>query len=85
MIEKVVYLEGVDPQTFYGSGNRNLDKLKSFFPKLKVVGRDYELKVVGDPSEISRFESDVDKLLDYVQQRNQLTEDDVEKIILTGR
>jgi phosphate starvation-inducible PhoH-like protein len=82
MIEKVVYLEGVDPQTFYGSGNRNLDKLKSFFPKLKVVGRDYELKVLGDPSEISRFESDVDKILDYVQQRNQLTEDDVEKIIL---
>jgi phosphate starvation-inducible PhoH-like protein len=82
MIEKVVYLEGVDPQTFYGSGNRNLDKLKSFFPKLKVVGRDYELKVLGDPSEISRFENDVDKLLDYVQQRNLLTEDDVEKIIL---
>lgn len=83
MIEKVVYLEGVDPKTFYGSGNRNLDKLKSFFPKLKVVGRDYELKVLGEPMEISRFESDVDKLLDYVQLRNQLTEDDVEKIILT--
>lgn len=83
MIEKVVYLEGVDPKTFYGSGNRNLDKLKSFFPKLKIVGRDYELKVLGEPSEISRFESDVDKLLDYVQLRNQLTEDDVERIILT--
>jgi phosphate starvation-inducible PhoH-like protein len=82
MIEKVVYLEGVDPQTFYGTGNRNLDKLRSFFPKLKVVGRDYELKVLGDPSEISRFESDVDKLLDYVQQRNQLSVDDVEKIIM---
>ncbi|HEX2395315.1 MAG TPA: PhoH family protein [Bacteroidales bacterium] len=82
MIEKVVYLEGVDPQVFYGSGNRNLDKLKSFFPKLKVVGRDYELKVLGDPSEISRFEMDVDKLLDYVQQRNQLSVDDVEKIIM---
>jgi phosphate starvation-inducible protein PhoH and related proteins len=83
MIEKVVYIEGIDPQTFYGSGNRNLDKLISFFPKLKVVGRDYELKVVGEPAEIIRFETDVDKILDYVQQRNQLTEDDVERIILT--
>lgn len=82
MIEKVVYLEGVDPQTFYGSGNRNIDKLKSFFPKLKVVGRDYELKVFGEPSEISRFESDVDRLLEYVQQRNHLSVDEVEKIIL---
>jgi phosphate starvation-inducible PhoH-like protein len=82
MIEKVVYLEGVEPLTFYGPGNRNMDKLKSFFPKLKIVGRDYELKVVGDASEISRFEADVDKLLDYVQQRNLLSEDDVERIIL---
>jgi phosphate starvation-inducible PhoH-like protein len=82
MIEKVVYLEGVEPQTFYGSGNRNLDKLKSFFPKLKIVGRDYEIKVIGEPAEISRFEGDVDKLLDFTQQRNKLTEDDVEKIIL---
>jgi len=83
MIEKTVYLEGIDPQTFYGPGNRNLDKLKSFFPKLKIVGRDYELKLVGEPSEISRFETDIDKILDFVQQRNQLTEDDVERIILT--
>lgn len=82
MIEKVVFLEGIDPQVFYGSANRNLDKLKSFFPKLKIVGRDYELKVLGDPSEISRFEMDVDRLLDYVQQRNQLSVDDVEKIIM---
>ncbi len=82
MIEKVVYLEGVEPQTFYGPGNKNIDKLKSYFPKLKIIGRDYELKVVGDASEISRFEADVDKLLDYVQQRNQLSEDDVERIIL---
>jgi phosphate starvation-inducible protein PhoH and related proteins len=83
MIEKVVYLEGVDPQTFYGPGNRNLDKLKSYFPKLKVVARDYELKVLGDPSEISRFESDIDRILDYLQQRNALTEDNIEKIIMT--
>src|SRR4030043_290684 len=83
MIEKVVYLEGVDPQMFYGAGNRNLDKLKSFFPKLKIVARDYEVKVVGEPSEISRFEGDVDKILEFLQQRNKLTEDDIEKIIIT--
>ena len=83
MIEKVVYLEGVDPQAFYGSNNRNLEKLKSFFPKLKLVARDYELKVLGEASEISRFEEDVDKVLEFMQQRNQLTEDDVERIILT--
>jgi phosphate starvation-inducible protein PhoH and related proteins len=81
MIEKVVYLEGVDPQAFYGSGNRNLDKLKSFFPKLKVIARDYELKVLGEPAEISRFEEDTDRLIEFLQQRNVITEEDIEKIL----
>jgi phosphate starvation-inducible PhoH-like protein len=47
------------------------------------VARDYELKVLGEPSEIIRFESDIDKILDFLQQRNALNEDNIEKIILT--
>jgi phosphate starvation-inducible PhoH-like protein len=83
MIEKVVYLEGVDLHTFYGPGNRNLNKIKSYFPKLKIVGRDYELIVIGDPDEIRRFEADVDNILDFVQQRNSLSEENIENIIMT--
>jgi len=82
MIEKVVYLEGIDPVVFYGAGNRNLNKIKSYFPKLKLVARDYEIRVLGEPSEIIRFETDIDKILDYVQQRNRLSEDDVEQILI---
>ena len=83
MIEKVVYLEGVDPQAFYGSNNRNFDKLKSYFPKLKIVARDYEIKVLGEPSEINRFEEDTDRVIEFLQQRNLLTEEDIEKILRT--
>ena len=82
MIEKTIYLEGVDPLTFYGSNNKNLDKLRSCFPKLKIIGRGVEIKIVGDHSEILRFEEDVDKILEFVQQKNQLSEDDVEHILL---
>jgi len=81
MIEKVVYLEGVDPQAFYGSNNRNLEKLKSYFPKLKLVARDYEIKVMGDITEINRFIEDIDRVIEFTQQRNQLTEEDIERIL----
>jgi phosphate starvation-inducible PhoH-like protein len=82
MIEKTIYLEGIDPLTFYGTNNRNLDKLKSCFPKLKIIARDIEIKIVGDHSEIGRFEDDVEKILEFVHQKNQLTEEDVENILL---
>jgi phosphate starvation-inducible PhoH-like protein len=82
MIEKTIYLEGIDPLTFYGNNNRNLDKLKSFFPKLKIIARGIEIKILGEHSEICRFEEEVDTILDFVHQKNQLGEEDIEQILL---
>lgn len=84
MIEKVLYLEGVDPQTFYGSGNRNIEQIKTYFPKLKIIARDYEIKVLGETEEIRRLEYLIDKLIDYQQQRNQLTGEDIERLYKTN-
>jgi len=81
MIEKTIYLEGIDPLTFYGTNNKNLDKLKSNYPKLRVIARGVEIKVIGDHSGISRFEDDIDRVLEFVQQKNQLTEEDIENIL----
>lgn len=81
MIEKTIYLEGIDPLTFYGTNNKNLDKLKSNYPKLRVIGRGVEIKVIGDQSGISRFEDDIDRLLEFVQQKNQLSEEDIDNIL----
>ena len=81
MIEKTIYLEGIDPLTFYGTNNKNLDKLKSSFPKLRIIARGVEMKVIGDHSGIGRFEDDIDRLLEFVQQKNQLTEEDIENIL----
>jgi phosphate starvation-inducible protein PhoH and related proteins len=81
MIEKTIYLEGIDPLTFYGTNNKNLDKLKSNYPKLRVIGRGVEIKVIGDQSGINRFEDDIDRLLEFVQQKNQLSEEDIDNIL----
>lgn len=82
MIEKTIYLEGIDLLTFYGSNNKNLNKLVSYFPKLKIVARGSELKVIGDYPEIERFEDDVEKILEFVWQKNQLREEDIEHIMI---
>ncbi len=82
MIEKTIYLEGVDPLTFYGPNNKNLDKLKSSYPKLKIIGRGIEIKIVGDDAEIIRFEEHIDRLLEFVHRKNQLSVEDIENILL---
>jgi phosphate starvation-inducible PhoH-like protein len=82
MIEKTIYLEGIDLLTFYGSNNKNFNKLISYFPKLKIIARGTEMKVVGDHIEIERFEDDVEKILEFIWQKNQLREEDVENIMI---
>lgn len=73
MFEKSFHLEGVDPIAFYGAQNSNLDKFRSYFPKLKIVARGHILKAMGDESEISRFEGKFNQLLDQYHEFHKLS------------
>ena len=81
MIEKTVYLDGIDPLDLYGINNALYEKIKSFFPKLKLVARGDEIKAMGESSEIQRFESAVSLLIRYHNKYQRLTEADITNII----
>lgn len=81
MIEKTIYLEGVDPLTIYGANNKNLEKIKSYFSKIKIIARGNELKILGESSEIDIFENKIEYLIEYAQEKNRLTVDDIENIL----
>jgi phosphate starvation-inducible PhoH-like protein len=81
MIEKTIYLEGIDPLTIYGANNTNLEKLKSHFRKLKIIARGNELKVLGESNEIEVFENKLEYIIEYVQEKNRLGADDIESIL----
>ena len=77
MIEKVVYLEGIDPLELYGVNNSLYEKIKSFFPKLKLVARGDEIKVMGESSEIQRFEFALSLIINHHQKYRRLIEADI--------
>ena len=81
MIEKTVYLEGIDPLNLYGVNNSLYEKIKFFFPKLKIVARGDEIKVMGESSEIQRFENVLSLLIAYHQKYRRLTEGDIASIV----
>ena len=65
MTEKLIVLEGVDPAEFYGLYDVNLEKIKTNFPKLKVIARGSTLKIMGEESEINRFDRKLTELIEY--------------------
>lgn len=80
MTEKVIQLEGIDPIELYGSGNSNIGRISSKFPKLKVIARGSAIKVMGDASEIDRFDRKLTELIDYFSRYGHLSGEVIDQI-----
>jgi phosphate starvation-inducible PhoH-like protein len=82
MTELVIFLEDIDPIVFFGTNNILLDKIRSFFPKIKILSRGNEIKCMGEESEITIFAEKFNDLIDYYHRYNRLDEQDIEKYFL---
>ena len=73
MIERIIIINKVDPVTFYGVNNANIQLIRNLFPKLRMAARGTIIKVIGDDAETSVFEEKIKKLEDYCAKYNKLT------------
>lgn len=84
-MEKTIEIEGINPAEFYGTNNVYLNKIRSYFPKLKVIARGNKITLIGDDEVMDVFEKKFQMLLNYFHKFNQLTENAIEQIILDER
>lgn len=82
MTELVIFLEDIDPVVFYGTNNSLLDRIRAFFPKIKIIARGNELKCMGEEGEIAIFAERFNEILEYYRKYNRINEDDIEKYFL---
>ena len=75
MIEKKIYLEGIDPLKLLGINNNRFEKIVKNFPKIRIVARGDELNVKGEEKEINLFEEILASLIDYLQNTDEIDED----------
>lgn len=59
MTETTIFLEEVDSIVFFGANNSLLDKIQSFFPKVKIIARVNELKCNEEEDEIAVFAAQI--------------------------
>ena len=81
MIERVIILDAVDPVTFYGVNNANVQVVKNLFPKVRIAARGNVMKVIGDEKETELFEQKIKQLEKYCAEYNQLSEEVIIDII----
>lgn len=78
-----IELNGINAAVFFGVNNQNLKQLKSFFPKLSVVARGHKLIIKGEEEILDQFEIKLMLLLKHFEKFNELTENNIENLMLT--
>lgn len=81
MIEKHFIIDETDPLLFYGVNNGNIRLLRALCPKLRIIGRDNVLKVMGNEEDMAYFEEKFVLLQHHCKVYNTLSEKDVLQIL----
>lgn len=81
MNERIVIIDNIDPQTFYGVNNNNINLIRNLFPKLRMAARGNVIKVIGEEGETADFEHKIKELERYAVTYNKLPEDVIIDII----
>lgn len=81
MIERIVIIDSVDPVSFYGVNNSNMQLIRNLFPKLRMAARGSVIKVIGDDKEAAEFEKRIKELEEYCVKYNSLNEEVILDII----
>ena len=82
MSEKVLEINSINPLDLYGANNEKLTFIKQFFPKLKIVARGNQLKLIGEEVVIHHFEVKFDLMLQHFNKYQRLTPSNIERIIM---
>jgi len=81
MSEKIINIESHHPLDIFGVNDQNLNTVRNFFPKLKIISRDNILKIVGEDTELNAFEQKFHLLLLHLDKFGKLTTNDISQLL----
>lgn len=85
MNELIIELSEINPQEFFGSQNSNIQLLKKYFPKLKLVARGNKLKAFGDEEYLEEFDKRMSMLMEHFSKYNKLDENVIERVLTSDK
>lgn len=84
MNEITLELIDISPQQFFGEEEINIKKIKSLFPKLKIVARGNKILAFGEQELLIDFEKKMQLLMAHYGKYNQLDERAIDSILHTN-
>ncbi|MFM1876093.1 MAG: hypothetical protein RL266_1830 [Bacteroidota bacterium] len=83
MSEKILSIEPITPLEFYGVNESKLKVMTKYFPKLKLVARGQDLKLIGDDNSMKVFEHRFKLLQGHFNKYGSLPLKEIERMLLS--
>lgn len=84
MNELNLSIENIDPVVIWGANNEYFEIFKKHFPKIKIVARGNDVKVLGDDKELNLFSQKFQDIINHIDKFQTLTISNLEQILGTS-
>ncbi|MDG1022541.1 MAG: PhoH family protein [Flavobacteriaceae bacterium] len=84
MNEIKIDLSEINTQEFFGDQNANIAKLRTYFPKIKIVARGSSFKAYGEENQLVELKKRVALLISHFGKFNVLNDEIIDRIVLAG-
>lgn len=81
MNELIIELTDITPKEFFGTQNNNIELIKTYFPKLKIVARGTKITAFGDSKLLAEFDKRMAMMLTQFQKFNKLDDNMIERVL----
>ena len=81
MNEITIELVDIAPKDFWGAQDIHLEKIKKYYPKLKIVARGTTLKAFGEQEVLDEFEKRFNRLMVHFSRYNRIDTNVIERVI----
>ncbi|MHC1706108.1 MAG: PhoH family protein [Bacteroidales bacterium] len=81
MSEQVISLSPYAPVDIFGVNDVNLEEIRAFFPKLKIISRGDMIKLIGEEKEIRSFEEKFHLILMHFDRFGKVSHSDLQLIL----
>lgn len=81
MNELIINIDTISPVILWGPENDNFAIFKKYFPKLKLIARGEELKVLGDDQDLEQFNKIFKVVVTHIDEFNSLSREELDGLL----
>ena len=81
MTEKTISIEGLDSVDVYGVNDRKLDRIRHYFPEVRIIARGTDIRLEGPDEQVELLSQRIQALTAILRRGGGVSDSDLERML----